>query len=153
MLNVDISDTIDRGELFGGLDKNLKLIEDNFNVDIIQRDTQLILKGDRTSQAEKIIKEMMGVLEKGEKLDEQKISYIADLSDKGMSYGNEKVGSDIICFTHEGKPLRPKTIGRGFRYRSGRNGKDVHRGGYGRQRFQEQGNPEDNPGQTGSRSR
>ena len=111
MINVDISDTIDRGELFGGLDKNLKLIEDNFNVDIIQRDNQLILKGDRTSQAEKIIKEMMGVLEKGEKLDEQKISYIADLSDKGMSYGNEKVGSDIICFTHEGKPLRPKTIG------------------------------------------
>ena len=34
MINVDISDTIDRGELFGGLDKNLKLIEDNFNVDI-----------------------------------------------------------------------------------------------------------------------
>ena len=54
MINVDISDTIDRGELFGGLDKNLKLIEDNFNVDIIQRDTQLIRKGDRTSQAEKI---------------------------------------------------------------------------------------------------
>ena len=70
MINVDISDTIDRGELFGGLDKNLKLIEDNFNVDIIQRDNQLILKGDRTSQAEKIIKEMMGVLEKGEKINE-----------------------------------------------------------------------------------
>ena len=35
MVNVPISDTIDRGELFGGLDKNLKLIEDNFKVDII----------------------------------------------------------------------------------------------------------------------
>ena len=50
MVNVDISDTIDRGELFGGLDKNLKLIEDNLNVDIIQRDNKLILKGANTSK-------------------------------------------------------------------------------------------------------
>lgn len=111
MINVPISDTIDRGELFGGLDKNLKLIEDNFKVDIIQRDNDLILKGTNTFQAEKIIKEMMEVLEKGEKLDEQKINYIADLSSRGISYKNENVNGDIICFTHEGKPLRPKTIG------------------------------------------
>lgn len=87
------------------------MIEDNLNVDIIQRDNKLILKGTNTSQAEKIIKEMMGVLEKGEKLDEQKINYIADLSHNGISYKEENVGGDIICFTHAGKPLRPKTIG------------------------------------------
>ena len=53
----------------------------------------------------------MSVLEKGEKLDEQKINYIADLSDRGISYKEENLGRDIICFTHEGKPLRAKTIG------------------------------------------
>lgn len=110
-VNVPISDTIDRGELFGGLDSNLKLIENNFDVDIIQRDNNLILKGARPFEAEKIIREMMGVLEKGEKLDQQKINYIADLTDKGISYGQENVNRDIICFTHEGRPLRPKTIG------------------------------------------
>lgn len=110
-VNVPISDSIDRGELFGGLDGNLKLIENNFNVDIIQRDNHLILKGARPFEAEKIIREMMGVLEKGEKLDEQKINYIADLTGKGISYREENVNKDIICFTHEGKPLRPKTIG------------------------------------------
>ena len=111
MINVPISDTIDRGELFGGLDKNLKLIEDSLKVDIIQRDNDLILKGNNIFRAEKIIREMMGVLEKGEKLDEQKINYIADLSDQGISYKEKNVSGDIICFTHEGKPLRPKTIG------------------------------------------
>ena len=111
LLSIPISDTIDRGELFGGLDRNLKLIEDSLKVDIIQRDNELILKGVQTDRARRIIREMMDVLEKGEKLDEQKINYIADLSDKGISYNSENVSGDIICFTHEGKPLRPKTIG------------------------------------------
>ena len=108
---VQISDTIDRGELFGGMDKNLRTVERDFNVDIIQRDNELILKGTHTAEAGRVIEEMMGVLEKGEKLDEQKINYITELSDKGISYRNENPGKDIICFTHEGKPLRPKTIG------------------------------------------
>lgn len=111
MRKIRVSDAIDRSELFGGLDKNLKIIEKDFNVDIIQRDDQLILKGEHPLEAERVLKEMMDVLEKGETLDEQKIGYITELNDKGISYGKENVGRDIICFTHEGKPLRPKTIG------------------------------------------
>lgn len=111
MRKVYVSETLDRGELFGGMDKNLKIIEENFNVNIIQRDNELILKGGNTAEAERVIGEMMNVLEKGDKLDEQKISYITDLNDKGISYKEQNVGKDIICFTHEGKPLRPKTIG------------------------------------------
>ena len=58
---------------------------------------------------------MMGVLEKGEKLNQQKINYIADLTSEGISYKKENVEKDIICFTHDGKPLKPKTIGqRGY---------------------------------------
>lgn len=111
MISLPISEAIDRGELFGGMDKNLKVIEESLKVDIIQRGNELILKGARAEEAAKLLKEMMLVLEKGDKLDEQKINYIADLSDKGVSYEKENVGKDIICFTHEGKPLRPKTIG------------------------------------------
>ena len=48
---VQISEAIDRGELFGGMDKNLKVVEKDFNVDIIQRDNELILKGTHTSEA------------------------------------------------------------------------------------------------------
>ena len=49
MVNVEVSDGIDRSELFGGLDKNLRLIEENLKVDIIQRDDSLILKGEYAS--------------------------------------------------------------------------------------------------------
>ena len=86
-------------------------MEKDFDVDIIQRDNELILKGAHTIEAGQVIEEMMSVLEKGEKLDEQKINYITELNDRGISYKNENPGKDIICFTFEGKPLRPKTIG------------------------------------------
>ena len=108
---VPISDAIDRRELFGGLDQNLKVIEDDFKVDIIQRDNELILKGENLVKAEAMLREMMGVLEKGEKLNQQKINYIADLASEGISYKKENVEKDIICFTYDGKPLKPKTIG------------------------------------------
>lgn len=111
MIHVAISETIDRGELFGGLDKNLQVMEENLGVDIIQRDNELILKGMNAGKAASLLNEMMAALERGEKLDQQKINYMADLNEKGISYGEKNVTGDIICFTHEGKPLKPKTIG------------------------------------------
>ena len=115
MITVTLDDAIDRHELFGGMDHNLKNIEEKLGVDIIQRDSNLILKGDNAPQAEAIIREMINTLSRGEELDEQKVGYITDLSSRGVSYSRETEGGglnrDIICFTHEGKPLRPKTIG------------------------------------------
>lgn len=112
---VEVSENVDRAELFGSFDKNLKNIEEKMDVDIIQRDNQLLLKGENSEDAAKLIKEMMNVLEHGGKLDEQKIGYITDLGSHGISYGKEAakkgVNRDIICFTHEGRPLVAKTIG------------------------------------------
>ncbi|MFR4021246.1 MAG: hypothetical protein ACLT07_09515, partial [Clostridia bacterium] len=87
--SLSVSDSIDRRELFGGLDRNLEIIEKNLKVDIIQRGNELLLKGENSQKAENLLKEMMGVLEKGGKLDQQKINYIADLSNEGISYKQE----------------------------------------------------------------
>ncbi|MBQ0078728.1 MAG: PhoH family protein [Eubacterium sp.] len=111
MISVSIDETIDRTELFGGMDKNIKAVEDEYGVDIIQRDNQLLIKGERPEEAAAVIREMMSVLKKGDKLDEQKINYIEDLSKEGKSFEKENVGRDIICFTHDGKPLKAKTVG------------------------------------------
>ena len=119
--SLSVSDSIDRRELFGGLDRNLEIIEKNLKVDIIQRGNELLLKGENSQKAENLLKEMMGVLEKGGKLDQQKINYIADLSNEGISYKQENVEKGIICFTHDGKPLRPKTLGQKIYVESIRN--------------------------------
>lgn len=119
-----IEDTFDRGELFGNLDCNLKLIEEHLGVVIIQRDNMLTIKGDKLETAEKVINELMTLIEKGEKLDTQKVTYIIDLCKQGISYAESHMDKDIVCYTHMGKPLKPKTLGQKYYIRSMRN-KDV----------------------------
>ena len=119
-----IEDTFDRGELFGNLDCNLKLIEEHLGVVIIQRDNMLTIKGDKLEIAEKVINELMTLIEKGEKLDTQKVTYIIDLCKQGISYAESHMDKDIVCYTHMGKPLKPKTLGQKYYIRSMRN-KDV----------------------------
>ena len=80
-------------------------------MDIFQRDDGLILKGEDPDTAEGIIRELTAVLEKGEPLDKQKVSYIIGLKQEGLSYSESNVSKDVICFTHKGKPLKPKTVG------------------------------------------
>lgn len=119
-----IEDTFDRGELFGNLDSNLKLIEEHLGVVIIQRDNMLTIKGDKLETAEKVINELMTLIEKGEKLDTQKVTYIIDLCKQGISYAESHMDKDIVCYTHMGKPLKPKTLGQKYYIKSMRN-KDV----------------------------
>ncbi len=108
---VKIEDDIDRRELFGNLDVNLNIIQENTGVDIFQREDALILKGDKLDLTESILTELMSILEAGEKLDTQKVNYVIGLKEQGLSYKDSNINKDIICFTHRGKPLKPKTIG------------------------------------------
>ena len=97
--------------MFGTLDSNVRILKENLDVDIMQRDNELILRGKDAKRAEAIFQELMEIIAGGEKLDEQKINYVIALKDEGLSYEESKVNKDIICFTHKGKPLRPKTLG------------------------------------------
>ena len=108
---LQIPETIDRIELFGNLDSNLEQIKEATGVDIFQRDDGLVLKGENLDLAEGILKELGGVLLKGEPLDILKVYYIIGLKKEGLSYNDSNVSRDVICFTHKGKPLKPKTVG------------------------------------------
>lgn len=108
---ITISEAIDRRELFGNLDANIRILKENLDVDIMQRDNELILRGSEADRAESVIKELTSIIEAGEKLDEQKINYVMALKDEGLSYEESNINKDIICFTHRGKPLKPKTLG------------------------------------------
>ncbi|MGN0711003.1 MAG: PhoH family protein [Anaerovoracaceae bacterium] len=111
MKKLPVSEAVDRGELFGSLDSNLKIVENYFGVNIIQRDNELLFQGEKSEAAIQVVEEMAAIVAKGEKLDTQKINYVIALNENGISYRDSKVSKDIICFTHKGKPLKPKTIG------------------------------------------
>ncbi|MGI6212216.1 MAG: PhoH family protein [Anaerovoracaceae bacterium] len=111
MKQIQIDDSVDRRELFGNLDENLRLIRESTGSEITQRGSSLILSGGDTDRAEQMIRELEGVLEKGEKLDPQKVRYVISLQEEGVSYRENNVSKDTICFTTKGRPIRPKTIG------------------------------------------
>lgn len=84
------------------------------SADIIQRDDELIIKAESEEaidKASRILDELMGAIDAGEVLDKQKVQYIISLSEEGISYKESRVNKDVICFTHKGKPLKPKTLG------------------------------------------
>lgn len=109
--NVILPDDIDRSELFGNMDANLRIINETLKADIIQRGNELIIKGNDSDKAQKILNELVSMLSNGEKLDSQKVGYVISLAERGVSYSKSDVDKDIICYTHLGKPLKPKTIG------------------------------------------
>ena len=109
-----IREGIDRRELFGNLDVNLDYMREVTSADIIQRDDELIIKAESEEaidKASRILDELMGAIDAGEVLDKQKVQYIISLSEEGISYKESRVNKDVICFTHKGKPLKPKTLG------------------------------------------
>lgn len=109
-----IREGIDRRELFGNLDVNLDYIREVTSADIIQRDDELIIKAESEEaidKASRILDELMSAIDAGEVLDKQKVQYIISLSEEGISDKESRVNKDVICFTHKGKPLKPKTLG------------------------------------------
>ena len=111
LIKMTISEEIDRRELFGNLDANIGLIKESMEVDIMQRDNELIMRGKDAQRAAAVFKELSAIIESGETLDTQKVNYVIALKEGGMSYEEGNLSKDIICYTHQGKPLKPKTLG------------------------------------------
>lgn len=118
---VQILQEIDRVELFGNFDSNLELIKEATGVEIFQRDSDLVLKAEETlppmeqekalDMAQAILEEFANILASGESLGKQKAAYVIGLKKEGLSYKESNIAKDVICFTHKGKPLKPKTLG------------------------------------------
>ena len=103
--------TASPAEVFGILDSNLHRIEGECGVSITSRGGELIINGDDPELAAAMLRELFTASERGQQLDEQKVSYIISLAKDGVSYTDSNLSKDVICFTHRGKPLKAKTLG------------------------------------------
>jgi len=100
-------------ELFGNFDKNIKLIQKHFNVDIVQRDGDILIIGDEKNVllGEKLIQQLMELVDRNEQLTLQNISYAIELMLDGKQEKIQSLASDIVFVTDKGKPIKAKTIG------------------------------------------
>ncbi len=109
--------SIDRMEnavsLFGSFDENIKLIEKEFNVSFITRGSEIKIKGDEESvdKAGRAVKNLLLLINKGETLNEQNIRYVISLVRDGNDDKLSAMGSDCVCISAKGKPIKAKTLG------------------------------------------
>ena len=96
--------------LFGSFDENIKLIENQYAVDILNRGTELKVTGEpeQVSCAVRAINGLLTLINKGEALTEQNVRYVLSLVQEGSEDRLAAMTADCICITSRGKPVKPK---------------------------------------------
>lgn len=99
--------------LFGSFDENIKIIEKEFDVNVITRGSDIKIHGDEESidKAKRAIANLLHVINKGEILNEQTVRYVISLVKDGNDDKLSSMGSDVICISAKGKPIKAKTLG------------------------------------------
>ncbi|MCQ4021837.1 MULTISPECIES: PhoH family protein [unclassified Ruminococcus] len=99
--------------LFGSFDENIKLIENEYAVSVVNRGSDIKISGEPESlmKAAKVIDSLLSLINRGETLSEQNVRYCMALVNEGSEEKIEQLASDCVCITSKGKPVKPKTIG------------------------------------------
>ena len=99
--------------VFGSFDQNLRLIESELSVKILDRDNQIHISGEEENVmlAEKAINGLLALAARGESIDAQSVRYILGLVQSGKESEIQKLAGDVVCITAKGKPIKPKTLG------------------------------------------
>ena len=99
--------------VFGSFDENIKRIESELGVTIVNRGTDLRVSGDEEA-VDKAVRTLDGLLAlaaKGEVIDEQRVRYLITLVKEGNDALVSKIAKDVVCITAKGKPIKAKTVG------------------------------------------
>ncbi len=101
-------------ELFGSFDSNIKLIEREYGVSLVFRDSELKITGENpesVDKASRAVRSLITLIGGGETLSEQNVRYCMRMVDEDSEDKVVKLAGDCICVTSKGKPIKPKTVG------------------------------------------
>ena len=100
-------------DVFGSFDENIKRIEQELNVRIINRGTELKVTGD-PEEADRGARALNGLLYlagKGESITEQNVRYLIDMVRSGTDDKIAELAGNVVCVTAKGRPIKAKTLG------------------------------------------
>ena len=99
--------------VFGSFDQNLRIIENELSVKVLDRDNMIHICGEEESVmlAEKAINGLLTLAAKGENIDAQNVRYILKLVSEGKETKINELAGDVVRITAKGKPIKPKTLG------------------------------------------
>lgn len=99
--------------LFGSHDAYIKQIENDLHVIITDRNGEVRISGEQAAvnKAAKLVNELVELSRRGNRIQEQNVSYALELSRDGDEDALLEMDSECICHTIAGKPIKPKTLG------------------------------------------
>lgn len=101
-------------ELFGSFDSNMRLIEQEYGVSVVFRDSELKITGEDPEQvdrAARAVRSLITLIGGGETLSDQNVRYCMRMVAEDSEEKVAKLAGDCICVTSKGKPIKPKTVG------------------------------------------
>ena len=99
--------------IFGSFDENIRLLEQEFSVTVVNRDGELRVEGEPedTMLACKAIQALLTLSSRGESIGEQNVRYVIGLVRSGREAQISELTGDVLCISAKGRPIKPKTIG------------------------------------------
>ncbi len=99
--------------IFGSFDENIRLLEQEFSVTVVNRDGELRVEGEPedVSLASKAIQALLTLSSRGENIGEQEVRYVIGLVRSGKEEHITELTGDVLCISAKGRPIKPKTIG------------------------------------------
>lgn len=99
--------------IFGSFDENIRLLEQEFSVTVVNRDGELRVEGEPedTMLACKAIQALLTLSSRGEAIGEQNVRYVIGLVRSGKEAQITELTGDVLCISAKGRPIKPKTIG------------------------------------------
>ena len=99
--------------IFGQLDRYVKQIEKTLHVDVVLRDGSVMIQGDEKAleKAEHVFGELLKLSERGNGITEQNVDYLLSLTMEDSSVSLADIDKELLGYTINGKPIRPKTLG------------------------------------------
>jgi len=111
IINVDrIEEAV---SLFGSFDENIKLIENEFNIAVICRGSELKVTGEEENVAKGVraINGLLLLISRGETLSDLNVRYVISLVNENSEDKLSEMAADCVCITSRGRPVKPKTLG------------------------------------------
>ena len=99
--------------IFGSFDENIRLLEQEFSVSVVNREGELRVTGEPedTMLACKAIQALLTLSSRGEAIGEQNVRYVVGLVRAGKEEQIAELAGDVLCISAKGRPIKPKTIG------------------------------------------
>ena len=97
----------------GQFDVFAKKIERTLHVTLIARDGKVKILGDERNveRAERTLTQLTELSRRGNVIQEQNVDYTLSLTMDDSTESVLEIDKDLICYTLQGKPIKPKTLG------------------------------------------